>query len=412
MGSGVGAIDKQAARDTLALEPGRAEELKRRVRENPLSPPPPGRRARPSWHLEAKTEGEICRVPLHPLPFRVGRRPGLELVLASESISKVHAEIYADGEGLRVRDLQSTNGTFVNGEPVEDGPIREGDVLHFADIEFRLGAPVVEPSPEAPARSDPATTVSLGRRLKGSRSLPGAREMQELLRDGTVTIAFQPIVRIPGGVPAAYEALGRGQHPGLPQSPLDLFRIAESLGVEAELSRLFRKKAVELVRTRTDFPTLFLNTHPAELSLPGLLESLEELRDLAPHLDLALEIHESVLTRPSALAELRTLLSESNIGLAYDDFGAGQARLLELAEAPPHYLKFDRRFVAGIDQPEMRNRRALLGSLVGVARDLRVHAIAEGIETAAEADTCEEIGFRLAQGYHFGRPGPVEKIEG
>ena len=86
------------------------------------------------------------------------------------------------------------------------------------------------------------------------------------------------------------------------------------------------------------------------MARPGLLESLEELRAIAPQLDLALEIHESVLTRPAAIAELRALLLERNIALAYDDFGAGQARLLELAEAPPHYLKFDRRFVHGLDQ--------------------------------------------------------------
>ncbi len=266
------------------------------------------------------------------------------------------------------------------------------------------------PSPEPP--ESPGTTVSLGRRPKGARSLPGAREMQELLRDSTVTIAFQPIVRIPGGVPAAYEALGRGTHPGLPQSPLDLFRIAESVGAEAELSRLFRKKAVELVRDRPNFPTLFLNTHRNEFDDPRLLASLEELRALAPHQDLALEIHEKFLTKPEALRDLKNMLLQSNIGLAYDDFGAGESRLLELAEAPPTYLKFDRRFFIGIDQPDLRNRRQLLTSLVGVAKDLRVKAIAEGIETAAEATTCEEIGFNLAQGYHFGRPGPVEKIEG
>ena len=182
------------------------------------------------------------------------------------------------------------------------------------------------------------------------------------------------------------------------------------MGAEAELSRLFRRKAVELVRHRTDLPTLFLNTHPAELSGPGLLESLEELRGLAPHLDLALEIHESVLTRPAALAELRTLLSESNIGLAYDDFGAGQARLLELSEAPPHYLKFDRRFVAGIDGPDLANRRRLLRSLVGIANDLRVKTVAEGIETEGEAQACREIGFSHGQGFHLGRPIPADQL--
>jgi EAL domain-containing protein (putative c-di-GMP-specific phosphodiesterase class I) len=402
-------------RDTLALELRTAEEQKRRLSETSPPAAPPSRRARPSWHLEPITkDGTVSVVPLHPLPFRIGRRPGLELVLAAESVSKVHAEIYEDAGNLRIRDLQSTNGTFVNGEAVErDSPIREGDVVHLGDVEFRVGVPTSPPAPEPPEASDPATTVSLGRRPKGARSMPGAREMQELLREGNVTVAFQPIVRIPGGKPEAYEALGRGSHPGLPQSPLDLLDIAESLGLVGELSRLFRKKAVELVRNRTDFPTLFLNTHPAEFKEPSLklLDSLEELRGLAPHLDLALEIHEKAL-EDFDFAQLKKMLSESNIGLAYDDFGAGQARLLELAEAPPHYLKFDRRFVVGIDQPELRNRRQLLTSLVGVARDLRVKAIAEGIEDAAQASACEEIGFQLMQGYHFGRPAPIDAISG
>ena len=362
------------------------------------------------WHLESREDGgRLSRLSIHHFPFRVGRRPGLELTLPTDSVSKLHAEIYEDGASLRLRDLGSTNGTFVNGDWVEDAALREGDILHFADCEFRVGIPRAEEVPLADP-TEPPTTVSLGRHQLSRKFVPGTRELKELLRDGAVTMVFQPIVLLSRGTHAAYEALGRGRHPGLPQSPLELFRIAESMGAETELSRLFRRKAVELVRHRSEFPTLFLNTHPVELSQPGLIESLEELRRLAPHQDLALEIHESVLTRPSALAELRHLLSERNIGLAYDDFGAGQARLLELAEAPPHYLKFDRRFVEGIERPDQLNRRQLLGSLVGVARDLRVQTIAEGIETAAEAEVCRDVGFSHGQGYFFGRPVPVEEI--
>ena len=145
------------------------------------------------------------------------------------------------------------------------------------------------------------------------------------------------------------------------------------------------------------------------MARPGLLESLEELREVSPQLDLALEIHESVLTRPAAIAELRALLLERNIALAYDDFGAGQARLLELAEAPPHYLKFDRRFVCALDQAPAAKRR-LLHSLLGLARDLLVKTVAEGIETAGEAHACAELGFTHAQGFHIGRPRPIEQI--
>ena len=123
------------------------------------------------------------------------------------------------------------------------------------------------------------------------------------------------------------------------------------MGVEVELSRLFRRRAVELCRDRPRVAALFLNTHPAELEQPGLVESMEELRAMAPQLDLTLEIHESALAQPESMAALRDRLSEINVGIAYDDFGAGQARLLELAEAPPHYLKFDRKFVTKSTRP-------------------------------------------------------------
>jgi EAL domain-containing protein (putative c-di-GMP-specific phosphodiesterase class I) len=357
------------------------------------------------WYLETMAEaGRLRRVAVAILPFRIGRLPGLDLTLPADSVSKRHAEIYASATGLHLRDLGSTNGTFVNRTLIEDAPIHEGDILHFADFEFRVGRS--DESAVAGLEEHPTTVVPQRRELP-HRLAEHTRELRELLRDGLVTMVFQPIVLLPGGNVAAYEALGRGLHPQLPESPLELFRIAESIGAEAELSRLFRRTAVELARERRDLPTLFLNTHPIEFERPGLLESLEELREIAPHLDLALEIHESVLTRPAAIAELRALLLERNIALAYDDFGAGQARLLELAEAPPHYLKFDRRFVSGLDQATVPKKR-LLQSLVSLARELLVKSVAEGIETEAEWRACAEIGFTHAQGFQLGRPRSIE----
>ena len=361
------------------------------------------------WYLETVAEGgTLRRVRIHRLPFRIGRRLGLELVLPAESVSKVHAEIYARGSGLRLRDLGSKNGTFLNRLQVEDVELVEGDVLHFADFEFRLGRSDVSEVVPAPAGQERPTTVA-NKGPRPHRFEKGTRELRELLRDGQVTMVFQPIVLLSRGTVAAYEALGRGRHPDLDESPLELIRIAESIGAEAELSRLFRRKAVELTARRTDLPTIFLNTHQVELTRPGLLESLEELRAISPQLDLALEIHERVLTSPAAIAELRGLLLERNIALAYDDFGAGQARLLELTEAPPHYLKFDRRFVAGLDQAPAARRR-ILHSLLALARELLVKTVAEGIETAAEARACAEIGFTHAQGFYIGRPRPIEQL--
>jgi EAL domain-containing protein (putative c-di-GMP-specific phosphodiesterase class I) len=363
------------------------------------------------WYLETVEEGgQLRQVRIHRLPFRIGRGRGLDLFLPADSVSKVHAEIYARGSTLRLRDLGSKNGTFLNRQLVEDVALSDGDVLHFADFEFRLGrSDVAEPAPGGAPEVPPNTTVAVRHRELPHRFEKGTRELRELLRDSLVTMVFQPIVLLSRGTVAAYEALGRGRHPGLEESPLELLRIAESIHAEAELSRLFRRKAIELTAGRRDLPTIFLNTHPIELARPGLLESLEELRAVAPHLDLALEIHESVLTRPAQIIEVKSLLLERNIALAYDDFGAGQARLLELAEAPPHYLKFDRRFVHELDQAPPAKRR-LLHSLLGLAQELLVKTVAEGIETAAEARACAELGFTHAQGFHIGRPRPLEQV--
>src|SRR5258706_12602479 len=109
-------------------------------------------------------------------------------------------------------------------------------------------------------------------------------EMPDLLRNMMTPVVFQPIVSLPGGVITGYEVLARGQHPRLPTGPTELFHIASGAGAEAELSRLFRRKALELVAGRRDLPMLFLNTHPAELEEAGPLESLAQAKRLAPHL--------------------------------------------------------------------------------------------------------------------------------
>jgi len=377
-------------RDTLRLDPATADAIRERVQARAAV----GATSR--WVLENRLEdGEVQRAPVQPLPFIIGRLPGLALVLPSASVSKTHAEIYSDGVALRVRDLGSRNGTFLNHRPIADAPLHEGDVLGIGNYKFR----VLPADAEIPSAAD---TTPLTRHLAAAR-------VRELIDKGAVDVAFQPIVTLTGGDAVAYEALGYGRYPGLPQSPVELLDLAGAFGpdAQAELSQLFRRKAVAAVKGRPAPPLLFLNTHPADLEQAGLLPSLRQLRSEAPSVSLVLEVHESALADPQLISWLRAQLAEIEIGLAYDDFGSGQARLLELAEAPPDYLKFDRRFVSGIDRAPV-SRRRLVASLVAAARELRVHTVAEGVETAEEAAECRHAGFSHAQGYYFGRPGPLD----
>jgi EAL domain-containing protein (putative c-di-GMP-specific phosphodiesterase class I) len=356
----------------------------------------------PAWILVGLVHGgeRLSTIQLSPLPFRIGRRAGLQLTLAVTSVSREHAEFYADGDRLRLRDLGSTNGTFVNRKRVRDEAVRDGDILHFGECEFRLAA--------KDAFSSLGTMV-MEELPKPQHLLKGTQELAELLRLGAVTIEFQRIVALPDATVVGYEALGRGRFPGLSESPMELFEIGASLGVESELSKLFRQKALEIVAGRERLPMLFLNTHPCEIAEPGLLDSVANLRRQAPDQPLTIEIHEGAVVKASRMAELRAGLRDHGIGLAYDDFGAGQARLLELGEVPPDLLKFDTRFVRDLDRAPDSKRR-LLKSLVAIACDLGVKPLAEGIETLGEADACVALGFTHAQGYHFGRPAPIERL--
>jgi len=370
------------------------------------APGPPVRTFR--WYLESFVEGgrQLRRIALAPLPFRVGRLPDLALTLASESVSKEHAELFLRDGVLCVRDLGSKNGTLVNNERVAEAPLREGDILHFAQVEFRVGRQEID---DADEQGLEPSTVSLSEMKLPHQFDERTRELPELLRDRQVTSLFQPIVSLPSGTLAGYEALGRGQHSRLPTTPLDLFEIAANVGAEAELSRVFREVALDLVLAKGRFPALFLNIHAAELETPGLVPDLVEARQRMAQLRMTLEIHEGALADLASVDRLRTQLSRSGVGIAYDDFGAGQARLLELAEVPPHYLKFDMSFIRGIDAAPA-SRQRLLTSLVSVARDLLVYTVAEGVETAEEADVCMHIGFTHAQGFFFGRPRPIGEI--
>jgi EAL domain-containing protein (putative c-di-GMP-specific phosphodiesterase class I) len=96
-------------------------------------------------------------------------------------------------------------------------------------------------------------------------------------------------------------------------------------------------------------------------------------------------------------------LKDLGMRLAYDDFGAGQSRLMELADVPPDVLKFDMRMIHGLSHAS-DERQNMVRSLVKIVRSLAVVPLAEGIETGDEAAICRDLGFELAQGYFFGRP--------
>ncbi|MEJ2422492.1 MAG: EAL domain-containing protein [Acidobacteriota bacterium] len=326
------------------------------------------------------------------------RNGDCHLSLSSNSVSRLHAEIFQDDGALWVKDLGSKNGTYLNRSKIREAvPLRKGDILHFGDVGFRIGRRRLEDEPDE--------TVSFRNPLVEMPELVLGHEkaLRTLLSERAVNPRFQPIIRMEDGSRYGFEVVGRGTLPGLPHLPDELFNIAEGLGFEVELSRLFWEEGLKKAAGFPDKSRLFLNAHPAELSHPDFLDSLKDMRALAGDIPLILEISERAVTDPSQMRQLKSYLKGLNMQLAYDDFGAGQARLLELVEVPPHFLKFDMCLVRGIHRKSSRYH-TVVETLVHMASDLGIVTVAEGVECEEESQACARMGFQHAQGYYYGRP--------
>jgi EAL domain-containing protein (putative c-di-GMP-specific phosphodiesterase class I) len=363
------------------------------------------------WFLETvAADGSHVRYDIATLPYGVGRDAGNELVVPALGLSRRHAELRAAADGrLQVTDLGSTNGTFVNRHRISGACVlAENDVIHFGNAEFRLGAQAADVPATAPFDSERTMLVPAGKALS-EHFVRLERQFKELL-DGTgISAAVQPIVDANSGALFAYELLGRSTHPELPASPVRLFSLATQLDREAELSRAFREYGVRSLAGRAAGSTVFVNTHPKETFEPGFLDRLEALCREPGAPDLVIEVHETAVMEVERMRDLAAHLKEIGVRFAYDDFGAGQARLNELGEVPAHFVKFDMGLIRGIHLASERKRR-VVSDLVRLVLDLGSTALAEGVEFEEEAEVCRAMGFQLIQGYLTGKPLPVQAI--
>jgi EAL domain-containing protein (putative c-di-GMP-specific phosphodiesterase class I) len=302
------------------------------------------------------------------------------------------------GRKIAVRDLGSTNGTFVNGRQISDStPLRHADLLQLANVVFRVEYRNMDPCSQTIEESATGWAYSLC-------------QFDRLMSDRAVVPYFQPLVNLRDSSRIGFEALGRSSLEGL-ELPQAMFAAAARLDQQAALSRLLRWEGVRMSCGLPAGLNLFVNTHPAEIVTDELKASLAELREKFPTQRLTIEIHEAAVTDIDALIEFRAFLRDLRMQLAFDDFGAGQARLIELTETSPDFVKFDMGLIRGIHEASARRQR-MLASLVRLVRDLGIATVAEGVEVADEATVCGQLGFDLAQGYHFGRPAPVAHWNG
>jgi len=341
------------------------------------------------------------QIPFAAQATSIGRGADNDIIIHNAALSRRHARLELVNDKPALTDLGSTNGSFVNRQRIsQTTPLKPGDVVHFAGVEYCLK----QGNLAANTDCDDHTRIS-HRTLPSNFPVLGS-EFLTLLTKAQVTSYQQAIMDHQGNI-FGHELLGRGRHPALNENPYELFLIAAQMGKEIELSELFRQRSFAQAKSANIRTPLFFNCHPLECQEPDkLLAGLHRLRRQYPDLRLIFEVHEAAITDLNIMRRIRAGLRDLDINLAYDDFGAGQARLLELAEAPPDILKFDISLVRGAgDQHSVHHK--LLSSLNAMVQDMGISTLAEGVENQVVADACAGMGIDYFQGYYFGRPTEI-----
>jgi diguanylate cyclase (GGDEF)-like protein len=236
--------------------------------------------------------------------------------------------------------------------------------------------------------------------------------LRHAVEQGEIEPAFQAVVSLADRRIVGFEALARWRRgTGLEVPASQFIDAAEEAGMIAKIDAFMLERACHFIRSWNEQRP---DRAPAWLSVNLAAEDLAAA-DLTTRVQRALaatgiepgwllfELTEGALALDPDLAVRRlSTLRDLGVGLAIDDFGTGAASLAQLLRFPVDLLKVDRVFVDSLSREG--SSRSIAAAALRVAGTLGIPAVAQGVETAEQAELLAELGYPLAQGFFFARP--------
>ncbi|GCL61196.1 two-component system response regulator [Rubrivivax pictus] len=249
-----------------------------------------------------------------------------------------------------------------------------------------------------------------------SARLARESDLRHAIGHGQLRLHYQPKVDAATGATSGVEALVRWQHPvqGL-VPPVQFIPLAEECGLIKPLTDWVLEAACHDSRQRLDagLPLLPVAVNLAAPSFadPGLPDQLLAVlaRHQLPPGSLVLEVTESLLMTDVDRAVKRLgALRAQGFAIALDDFGTGYSSLNYLNRFPLDELKIDRSFITDVALGGRHS--AIAASVIALGREFGLRVVAEGVETAAQAEALLRLGCRQQQGWLHARPMPAEAL--
>ena len=242
-----------------------------------------------------------------------------------------------------------------------------------------------------------------------AKKVYSADELRAAIDNGELVNYYQPKVAVATGEVVGVEALVRWRHPqdGM-VFPDQFIGVAEAHGLIDDLTRvvltgaLAQAKVWQEAGLKLRVAVNVSMDNLARLDFPDLVAGLAAQAGVPPQ-GLVLEVTESRLMQDlRAPLETLTRLRLKRFRLSIDDFGTGHSSLAQLRDIPFDELKIDKSFVYRAWTDE--TLRAIYDASLGLARQLGIQVVAEGVEERADWNLLRRTGCDLAQGYFIARP--------
>ncbi|MGZ5864212.1 MAG: bifunctional diguanylate cyclase/phosphodiesterase [Xanthobacteraceae bacterium] len=252
--------------------------------------------------------------------------------------------------------------------------------------------------------------ASMGAAVRDRRLLE--HDLRNALANGELRLVYQPQKDIRSGKVIGLEALLRWKHPTRGDvSPADFVPIAEDTGVILQIGEWVLRTACREAATWSEPLTIAVNVSAIQIHNLNFAHAVHEIlfeTGLTPG-RLELKITETALVRDlhRALATLRRI-KMLGVRIAMDDFGTGYSSLSNLRAFPFDKIKIDGSFIRSVNTNDQA--AAIVRSVLGLGKALKLPVLAEGVETNAELEFLASENCTEVQGYLLGRPASIETL--
>jgi len=235
-------------------------------------------------------------------------------------------------------------------------------------------------------------------------------DLEKAIAEDRITLAFQPQLCLSTGEHVGFEALARWNRNGENVPPIEFITLAEKNGLIMDLGMHVMDRALRwqagLSESGLDGGRLAVNVSVVQLKNERFVhETMKLIRRHAIEPGLVeLEITETaIMERDVHLIERHVRqLAEFGCRIALDDFGTGNATLSHIQRFSVHTLKIDRSFVSQLE--EENGNLAIVRAIIGLAHNLDMEVVAEGVETETQRQLLHAFGCDNAQGWLYSRP--------